>query len=47
MPYNLPCSKFYIKIYNKSCLQLFVLQEITTKDVSNVINSTKSHSAPG
>ena len=43
---NLPCSKFSFKIYNKSCLQSFVLQEITTEDVSNVINSIKSHSAP-
>ena len=28
-------------------LQSFVLQEITTEDVSNVIDSIKSHSAPG
>ena len=47
MSNNLPFSKFSFKIYNKSCLQSFVLQEITTKDVSNVIDSIKFHSAPG
>ena len=44
---NLPCTKFSFKIYDKSCLQPFILQEITTEDVSNVIHSIKSHSAPG
>ena len=43
---NLPCPKFF-KIYDKSCLQSFVLQKVTTEDVSNVIDTTKSHSAPG
>ena len=43
----LPCSKFFSKIYNKSYLQSFVLQEITTEDVSNVVDSIKSHSASG
>ena len=47
MSNNLPFSKFSFKIYNKSCLQSFVLQEITTEDVSNAIDSIKSHSAPG
>ena len=44
---NLPCSKFSFKIYNKLCLQSFVRLEIITEDVSNVIDSIKSHSAPG
>ena len=47
MSNNLPFSKFSFKIYNKSCLQSFVLHEITTEDVSNAIDSIKSHSAPG
>ena len=47
MSNNLPFSKFSFKIYNKSCLQSFVLQEITIEDVSSAINSIKSHSAPG
>ena len=47
MSNNLPCSKFSFKIYNKPCLQSFVRQKITTEDVSNVIDSIKSHSAPG
>ena len=47
MSNNLPFSKFSFKIYNKSCLQSFVLQEIITEDVSNVIDSIKSHSTPG
>ena len=46
MSNNLPCSKFSFKIYNKSYLQSFVLQDITTEDVGNVIYSIKSHSAP-
>ena len=33
---DLPFSEFSFKIYNKSCLQPFVLQEIITEDVSNV-----------
>ena len=47
MSNNLPFSKFSFKIYKKSCLRSFVLQEITTEDVSNAIDSIKSHSAPG
>ena len=47
MSNNLPFSKFSFKIYNISCLQSFMLQEITTEDVSNAIDSIKSHSAPG
>ena len=47
MSNNLPFYKFSFRIYNKSCLQSFVLQEITTEDVSNAIDSIKSHSAPG
>ena len=47
MSNNLLFSKFSFKIYNKSCLQSFVLQEIITEDVSNVINNIKSQSAPG
>ena len=47
MSNNLPSSKFSFKIYNKSCLQSFVLQEITTEDVSKAIDSIKSHSVPG
>ena len=47
MSNNLPFSKFSFKIYHKSCLQSFVLREITTEDDSNVINSIKSHSVPG
>ena len=47
MSNNLPFSKFSFKVYNKSCLQSFVLQEITMEDVSNAIDSIKSHSAPG
>ena len=47
MSNNLPCSKFFFIIYGKSFLHSFVLQEITTKDVRNVIDSIKSHSAPG
>ena len=34
-------------MYIKSCLQSLVLQKITTEDVSNVIDSIKSHSSPG
>ena len=44
---NLSSSKLSFKIYNKSCLQTFVLQEITTKDVNNVTDCIKSHSDPG
>ena len=40
MSNNLPFSKFLFKIYNKSCLQSFVLHEIITEEVSNVIDST-------
>ena len=47
MSNNLPCSKFSFKICNKSCLQSFVLQEITTEDVSNVTDSIKFYFAPG
>ena len=47
MSNNLPRSKVSFKIYSKSCLQTFVLQEINTEDVNNVIDSIKSHSAPG
>ena len=46
MSNNLPFSKFSFKIYDKSCLQSFALQEITTEDVNNAIDSIKSHSAP-
>ena len=42
----LPCSKFSFEIHSKSCLNSFVLQEITTEDVSDVIGSIKSHSVP-
>ena len=48
MSNNLPRFKFpSFKIHNKSCLQSFVLLEIATEDVSNVIDSIKSHPAPG
>ena len=47
MSNNLPCSKLSFKIYKKPCLQSFVLHEITTEDVSNVIDNIKSHSATG
>ena len=45
---NLPCCKFSsFKVRSKSCLQSFLLQEITMEDVSNIIDCIKSHSAPG
>ena len=47
MSNNVPYSKFSSKIYDTLCLQSFVLQKITTEDVSNVIDSIKSHSTPG
>ena len=38
MSNNLPCSKFSsFEIHKKSCLQSFVFQEITTKDVSMLL----------
>ena len=45
---NLSCSKFSsFKTHNKLYLQSFVFQEISTEDVSNVIDSIKSYSGPG
>ena len=46
MSNNLLCSKFFFKIYNKSHLQSFELQEIVTENVSNVIDTIKSHFVP-
>jgi len=39
-----PVKKQY-KIHNKSCLQTFVFQEITEKEVSSFINIMKSYSS--
>ena len=48
MPKNLPSSNpTYFKIHCKSCMQSFVMDEISEQDVSNSIDNFKPHSAPG
>ena len=35
------------KIHSKSCMQSFVMDEISAQDISNSIDNVKPHSAPG
>ena len=37
----------FFKIHSKSCMQSFVMDEISTQDVSNSIDNIKPHFAPG
>ena len=48
MSQKFPCyDAFSSKIHSKSCMQSFMLHEITLEEVSNCISNTKPYSAPG